>query len=389
MELEFKAKDFKTFSVEINNKHYSVTPRITVGDIFYIYRGLKEEHLDTIDVLSNTIAKHCQSTDNTEISVGEIKENKAIIEKFVNGVLDTDETINKHYEALSSQLAQNDRFVNAIIAYYDESAKKLAEVIANEFLPAFQDIVKPLADFKKAFAPVLQALKDFNKVIDDSLSSLKKALSGISIPSFSDEEKQALIDSFTQWGKYGWTIIPDGDYDLFFTAPQSQHEANKIADKIMNKDSMDRLFEETLLLDGVKKDDYNEAVFLYQNQKYKSCAMMLFSLIDAKFIRMHKKEETSRKRRRDTGYSAADIVLKRLDKEFDLSQKFIYVLTYGNLLSCIKEFFKYGDDFKVKTTVINRNLLDHGMTSKKVRKRDCKQLFLLYYNILQLLNIIK
>jgi len=61
---------------------------------------------------------------------------------------------------------------------------------------------------------------------------------------------------------------------------------------------------------------------------------------------------------------------------------------YTNLFACLKKVFESGKDFKNQPDVINRNFLDHGMMTNKVRKKDCIQLFLLYYNMLELLDMI-
>ena len=45
-------------------------------------------------------------------------------------------------------------------------------------------------------------------------------------------------------------------------------------------------------------------------------------------------------------------------------------------------FYKGGDDFKEQPDIMNRNFVDHGMLHRKVRRIDCIQLFLVYYNFL-------
>ena len=59
------------------------------------------------------------------------------------------------------------------------------------------------------------------------------------------------------------------------------------------------------------------------------------------------------------------------------------LLSYTNLFACIAEFFAQGNDFKEQPKLANRNFIDHGMLHKDVRRRDCVQLFLLYYNFIE------
>ena len=53
------------------------------------------------------------------------------------------------------------------------------------------------------------------------------------------------------------------------------------------------------------------------------------------------------------------------------------------------EIFSDTNNFKDKKNLINRNYLDHGMTNKVVRKKDCIKLFLLLDNILELLDLVE
>ena len=50
--------------------------------------------------------------------------------------------------------------------------------------------------------------------------------------------------------------------------------------------------------------------------------------------------------------------------------------------------FADGDDFKKQPKIVNRNFIGHGMLTSNVKKRDCIQLFLLYYNFLSFFDTI-
>ena len=43
-----------------------------------------------------------------------------------------------------------------------------------------------------------------------------------------------------------------------------------------------------------------------------------------------------------------------------------------------------GDDFVKEPDVINRNFVGHGMNRRKVRRKDCIQLFLALYNVVDM-----
>ena len=55
---------------------------------------------------------------------------------------------------------------------------------------------------------------------------------------------------------------------------------------------------------------------------------------------------------------------------------------------CIQKVFEDGNDFKNQPAVINRNFIDHGMLTRSVVRKDCVQLFLLFYNLIEFLDII-
>lgn len=60
---------------------------------------------------------------------------------------------------------------------------------------------------------------------------------------------------------------------------------------------------------------------------------------------------------------------------------FSYLAREG-LFYALDVFYKGGDDFKEQPDIMNRNFVDHGMLHRKVRRIDCIQLFLVYYNFL-------
>ncbi len=41
-------------------------------------------------------------------------------------------------------------------------------------------------------------------------------------PLLSEERKKELQESFTQWGKYGWTLLPNADLELFYNSPLNE-----------------------------------------------------------------------------------------------------------------------------------------------------------------------
>jgi len=105
---------------------------------------------------------------------------------------------------------------------------------------------------------------------------------------------------------------------------------------------------------------------------------------------MQRKEDINiRTKRRDSGAQAANHIKKRIENEHDINKKFFMLLSYTNLFACIAEFFAQGNDFKEQPKIANRNFIDHGMLHKDVRRRDCVQLFFLYYNFIEFFDALE
>ena len=168
--------------------------------------------------------------------------------------------------------------------------------------------------------------------------------------------------------------------------PANKKDADIMALKQCPNKIMEQIFEVLLENKRTKKTDFREAVFDYRHKQYKSCAFILFALIDAILIRLQKKSTLDGKRR-NVGLSAVRDAKKRT--EIDVNTEVLYTALFcTSLFACLQKVFESGNDFRKQPEVINRNFLDHGMLTRKVTKKDCMQLFLLYYNMLKLLELI-
>lgn len=228
------------------------------------------------------------------------------------------------------------------------------------------------------------SLENLAKISESLISGIFEFVKEINIPQYTQEEKKALIKSYERWGKYGWTVPPYAAIDCFNTCPKTLLEADELALKYCKKEDMQELF---LLLENlcVRKRDLREAIECYNQHLYKACALILFSIIDSRIIRLQNKKDE----RFGVGIGAIakfkDIAKKKTTEE----GKLFIALYYTNIFPCLFTMFEDTEKFSKKTTVINRNYLDHGMSSRVVRKKDCIKLFLLLYNLLELIDIIK
>ena len=228
------------------------------------------------------------------------------------------------------------------------------------------------------------ALASFSEISQSFLRSISESLQDIHIPEISEERKKELLESYKNWGKFGWTVPPYADIGCFNYCPTTLIEADKAAMQYCSKADMQMLFSE---LEEVctRKKDIREAINCYNLHQYKACALILFSIIDSRLIRLQRKNTE----KYSVGAGAVAKYKEIVEQQTSDSGKLFLSLSYANLFPCLFTVFEDTNNFSKKTKVINRNYLDHGMSYKTVRKKDCIKLFLLLYNLLEFISIIK
>lgn len=221
------------------------------------------------------------------------------------------------------------------------------------------------------------------EIFQQSLASIANIIAGISIPSLSEERKQEILESHLQWGQLGWTWFQDAPIDFYDNPPVDIRDADAKVKHLCSMQGMESIFNQ-IREQKINHEDLESAIFCFQNKQYKACALMLFGLIDAKLIRKQPKSE----KRRPAGATA----IKKIKGQFEekkAEQAFYTMLCFANLIACLETFFADGNDFKIEPFTINRNFVDHGMNRRRVRKRDCIQLFLALNNLLYCLEDIE
>lgn len=276
-----------------------------------------------------------------------------------------------------------------------EIAKRSAEMTAGirEALnsPAYTNLMESLHSiseaYTKQFGEIIKVTSTISlrmgEIIAHTSDVLSDIVKNIHIPEISEEHKERLISAHKQWGSYGWTIIPYAEMDFFDSCPDSLKEANKKALAICTNKNMQALSQDTLQMARVKISDYREAVDNFNDKRYKSCAMILFALIDSLLIRMQPKNEN-----RKTGDKAARKIQKRINEEESI-KGLLMTMYFANIFSALDSMFEGANDFRTQPELINRNFLDHGMLHRNVKRMDCVKLFLLYYNLLEFEDLIK
>lgn len=232
-----------------------------------------------------------------------------------------------------------------------------------------------------AFSEITKSTGKFAENITKIITAFSEQIKQIHLPGYSDEEKKNFIEAFRLWGSYGWTPPPDMPFYLFASAPQSQKAANSEFDPYCRNSYLYSLFEKIASESRVHLSDFNVAKQCFLQRNYKSCAQMLFSLIDGVYLRIQPPIDKNNQWRK-AGERGVTRLKGTLDKSTQ-EQWFFSQLLNINLISCLYTLYESYPSFQNEPqNIINRNFIMHGMGHRKVLRRDCVQLFFLYYNML-------
>ena len=384
-----------TITIVYDEIEYEVEVKFTADDSIYIVNYLNGEYGDFRFAIATVVKKHIIGLSADSINPYVLCECKDL-NNYIYAILDENSELNALYEQYAEEKDICYKFALAVKDMWKGVTRELAQITPTISMPqvlfGLQQFANTLASLKKVAEPLLKVAGQLANIIGTYSAQINYIFSNIKFPQISDERKEELRKSYGIWGQYGWTMPPFAEASIFNKAPVTIAEAHKYMVPYCSKDNMTELFkmiDELPNLCKKEKKDLREAEFNFDHKNYKSCAMLIFSLLDAKLIRMQRKEDINdRTKRRDSGVQAANHIKDRIEKEHDINKKFFMLLSYTNLFACIEEFFAKGNDFKDQPQLANRNFVDHGMLHKNVRRRDCIQLFLLYYNFVDFFDIL-
>lgn len=199
-------------------------------------------------------------------------------------------------------------------------------------------------------------------------NSIRKAILSIAP---SDEVKERIVKSLERWGDFGWCVMDWASIDLYHTTPSSVYEADEMAMKYCTEKEVTVLLE-SIATETDMPDLFNEAVWCYNNEKFTSCSLLLFSIIDSMMIRLQDKIDN--KHRRDLANKMAENLQESITDHKD----FLSFASLLAMINAVKVLFKPGNDFTNESReLINRNFVSHGMNARQVTKIDCIKLFVI------------
>lgn len=187
-------------------------------------------------------------------------------------------------------------------------------------------------------------------------------------------------ETYRLWGEYGWMtdghIVPFGFWD---TRPSSQSEADALVLKQLNKEKLLELKGEVGKATS-EKQVFQEACKCFDMRCYTACASLLISLIDGELIRSRSNAKVENKK---TGLNAGKKIVKEKGNTDFYGLTGIFHLELLNFEAYLCTLFEGANGFKKEPKRLNRNYLQHGMSKRKVLRKDCVKLFIAYKNILQ------
>lgn len=292
------------------------------------------------------------------------------------------EKIREEVEIMASEAEKAEaKKLRSIIQVYQQSnlvnmfnSFQLQLPVQETLTPALKEFLGILSAIESDVPvwPMISAIQQFSTYI-------ARYTAEYPLSTFSEERKLALIESYRQWGKCGWSWIGNTPIKFYSKPPIDIADANIRIKPYHNAEIVEELFL-GLRSKAVRQGDLESAIFCYKSRQYKPCALVLFGMIDAKLI---KKQSPTQNRL--VGKRAIKKLYAQFDKTHD--QRWLYtMLRYVNLFACLETMFEGGENFKSEPPVINRNYIDHGMERRRVRQRDCIQLFFVLDNLIDFFN---
>lgn len=260
------------------------------------------------------------------------------------------------------------------VKIWEEELKK-----AKKFNELIEDNIKLWHEYEKS----IEAAKKNSEIIENTIKQLinfnwNKLFTNVpkNIKSLAEE-----------WAKSGWIpSLPNYvEWDLMenISSPLTQKQADDIMLNKIDDEMFSELINEITNYNtqlGLNNESFKEAVECFNNKLYSACALLLFALIDSRFIINQPIPQKAKKERR----KLADKAVSRAIDE----SKANYSIIALTAKTIIKQLFLDGDDFNYsREQGLNRNFVSHGMNKYNPDRTDCLKLFVLIYNINFLFDI--
>lgn len=139
---------------------------------------------------------------------------------------------------------------------------------------SFSEAVRPLLEsYTKALRHIGSFSKQLGEFTKDIFQAFAQIATTFQISSYTEEQKQKLIKTSTQWGEYGWNLFLVAPPKFYFKGtPKTITEANEIAKQFCSQDAMRDLFS-NFRSERIRSEDLEAAITCFENRLYKPCAI--------------------------------------------------------------------------------------------------------------------
>lgn len=286
---------YETIKAIIDGEEYDCITRFSVSDhiLFEKQRNLGYSGKEVIksSIIKNLVGIEAKKRE--ELLANDSIVSDSIVEMYISKLTDGDTIMKKAYDVAEGDCYE--RFDVALKESTKELLKqlqpKLSEIKPNFHLESMKinipgynqnigqmtktiaQIVKPMMDTQEMLKPFFNQIAELSKSISKYYSSITTTLSDIikrvRIPPFSEEEKEQIKSSYVEWGKYGWTTIPNVPISFYLDPPVDMKDANRKALKYCKNEDMKELFEEMRTKSRIKQSDLEEAILIIRKEQHR------------------------------------------------------------------------------------------------------------------------
>ena len=275
-----------------------------------------------------------------------------------------------------------------------QSTRRLTQMIEDQrkMLQPFQANFNSIAQMLRSTAAAIGPLASLSTIHRQIAKDWDAIWKNIRIP-VKPEIRQKKRAAYKRWAEFGWSCHPNIEFSEI--PPESSEIADQFVMQELENYGVDNFIEElSQMVVPNQNEDFESAVFNFKHGYFRTCARVIFSLIDREFIIRQPKEvrPNGKPKQRELAKGAAEIFRKTLD-EPETAEKILnrvprFFYRCENMFYAVITIFESANDFRDedKTVGLNRNFVDHGMSQRQATKKHCLQLFLLYYNVLGLFS---
>lgn len=269
----------------------------------------------------------------------------------------------------------------------NEYNEKLAKVLANLNFDAINKALENLYNIGDKLVEVYSKIDDWwEKTYPQIIDAFEK----LKTPEYSEERKRELAKNYIQWGKYGWTFNNKTRFNTYSSFPASLEAADKVMGVCCTIENVVEM-KTKLVEEGIDELDLNEALFCFENKQYKSCALILFGLIDHELISKGFRKKPWGKHivgYLKTGEKAVSAYKDENEETYQNS--FIYAYLYFlNIMEALTTLFADTNDFTREEVLINRHYISHGMSTRNVSDIDCFKVWSALHSLVILLPVLE